>query len=261
MQNICKLCNHLDQRSETFSEYYDNQLNGTTPDGFDCEACTRAYAEYVLIMDEVRSLPAPEVPIDFHARVMTAVRREQQNASRVRTGRIVRWAGLAAACFVFAAVVWLGAPMSEWTNDGEGFITPDGYLSINATVASIDETNGIEWVGETEPYNADEGVIGYGYALPAQLDITLDIPDRSQLARVGVDIYEDDALYAFGDFAAGIDPVGIEAIDLSLAWWPEAFDYTPEESTLGAVATAGAAVLLIGGLVATLMAFMAYKKP
>ena len=255
MQKICTSCNDLDIKNELFSKRYDHELDGAAAGTFDCKACACAYAEYKRVMDEVRNLPAPNVPIDFHARVMKAVRGEKETASRIRTGRITRWAGLAAACFILSVVVWLGAPGESAGEpaygDNAGWITPEAtVMQITAPVPMVGE---VEWW-----FGALDAIDDVYYALPESDDTTV---MRAHLGRnVGEINEDDDFVHAAEHLTLSIEYLDIEAIDFSSAWWPEVMEYTPQTTRGGWVAV-GAGVLLIGGLIATLMAFMVYKKP
>jgi len=93
---------------ELFSAWYDGDAPVTLEN---CAQCEQAYADFTALMDEVRALPAPAVPLDFHARVMKAVRAEAQaNAKQLprRRRAAAPWAGLAAACFAMVAVLLSG---------------------------------------------------------------------------------------------------------------------------------------------------------
>ncbi|MCL2365033.1 MAG: hypothetical protein FWC71_10275 [Defluviitaleaceae bacterium] len=242
MEKPCNFCTNLDKQNESFSERYDNEMSGTAQGTLDCASCARAYKAYKRVLDEVRNLPAPNVPIDFHARVMKVVRNEQQAARRIRTGHFMRWAGLAAACFIFAAVVWLGTPGASIgdaeSGDFIGFAPAAAEVPVEIAPA-IGDLDGVEFrfgdAGEIDEPDGDY----YG--------------DRSALARIGKDAY-----------------IEIDAIMLNLDGWEslvESAEWNDETVQLRAQTprniwgVAGAAVLLIGGLGATLMAVMAYKKP
>jgi hypothetical protein len=105
-----------------FSEWYDGEagLDGPEEAAFSghmeaCAACANEFVMYKNFVDGLRALPAPEPPEGFHARLMAEVLKEIRGAEAHAFGKrpasrptrpFVRWAGLAAACFV-AAGLWL----------------------------------------------------------------------------------------------------------------------------------------------------------
>jgi len=228
MESLCAFCNNIDRQNEIFNERYDYEMDGTAQAAFDCAPCARAYEAYKRVMDEVRSLPAPDVPIDFHARVMKAVRHEQA-AQKGRVRRLTSWTSLAAACFIFATVVWMGVTPNIATTDEAPHID-----------MSVDGDNEREVFGaRIAPMPANAEIEGYGGgAWLDNMDVT-DI-DRLHLARP---LWADEAnITGFNDvtFMSVTEPVA---------------------ATRSGLAIAGAITLLIGGLGATLMAVVAYKKP
>jgi len=100
VQNMYYDC---DKVRERFSAGYDGKEN-IAVHLQTCAECAAAYAEYKAFMDELRALPEPDLPDDFHKRVMQAVRAEVRGDTR-RRNKIAGWATLAAACFL-AAVIW-----------------------------------------------------------------------------------------------------------------------------------------------------------
>jgi len=234
---------------ETFSEKYDNGA----AQAFECEVCARAYDEYRTVMDEVRELPAPDVPIDFHARVMQAVRREQAVTRKSRMRRLTGWASLAAACFALAVVVWLGMPdmfesepellalptqrLRMGSNDA-GYIVPERQI-----VPSMDAPAYGGWAEYAEEIDMDNRLADMEFNLAeAQRGAEYLEPMATMLTLPDDLLFTDAFSLLMGDHW-GYEPLVVE------------------ENTLSAWVLAGLALLLIGGLGATLMAIMVYKKP
>lgn len=94
--------NHnCEETRASFSDRYDG--TGDIP-ASECESCEREYAQYKQIMDEIRALPEPDIPLHFRTRVMQAVNKKRLMGRRIRAS----WATLAAACFVMAVLFWVG---------------------------------------------------------------------------------------------------------------------------------------------------------
>ena len=92
-----------DKVRERFSAGYDGKEN-IAVHLQTCPECAAAYGEYKAFIDELRGMPEPELPVDFHKKVMQAVRAEVRGDTR-RRNKIAGWATMAAACFL-AAVIW-----------------------------------------------------------------------------------------------------------------------------------------------------------
>ena len=158
---------------------------------------------------------------------------------------------------MFAGIVWLGAPAAAEVDDAVGFIEPaaldmriapitNDEIFISPAefglpaIGEIDPLCDIEVVGEVEPCNAVQW-IG-----------EIEEIDRSHLARPAP--IDEMALYE------PIDLTGITAIGWDGVTAPRIL-YEEDAPTRSGWAAAGAITLLFGGLGATLMVVVVYKKP
>jgi len=130
-----KSCNDI---QSLFSEFYDDNNDEVFKHLDTCVECKNEFEKYAQLMDEVRNLPIPEPPEDFHSKLMSGVRnnnattknhqkRLEQERRKISFQRRFSFATTAvAACFLMA-VIWFGG----------FFESRDGALGIHNYVTVV----------------------------------------------------------------------------------------------------------------------------
>ena len=115
-----------------FSEYYDGgETDACLTEHFkECLDCASEYDKYRRLIDEVRNLPEPELPPDFHENMMAAVRKHAAKNKQARNPR--RYALVAAA--ILWAVAWIsGGFWVDYANEmGYELVAPIGFAQVES---------------------------------------------------------------------------------------------------------------------------------
>jgi len=144
-----KSCNDI---QSLFSEFYDDNNDEVAKHLNTCIECKNEFEKYAQLMDEVRNLPIPEPPKDFHLRLMSGVRnnknhqkRLEQERRKISFQRRFSFATTAvAACFLMA-VIWFG-----------GF-----FESRNTNLSIHDYVNIVPTAPASAPIEGFDGIISF----------------------------------------------------------------------------------------------------
>jgi len=109
---------NCDDARALFSEYYDGEdfdmLAAFSAHLLECSECAEEYNQYAQLMDEVRALPAPVLPVGFHATLMRQVR-----SASLRKRRGFYMPIVAAAASVLILGFWFA-----WAFDNDANFAP-----------------------------------------------------------------------------------------------------------------------------------------
>jgi len=165
-----KNCNDI---QSLFSEFYDDNNNEIAMHLDTCIECKHEFEKYAQLMDEVRTLPIPEPPEDFHFMLMAGVqhnknhqKRLEQEQRKISFQRRFSFATTAvAACFLMA-VIWFGG-FFETRNESiihdyvtvTPFATFDGISELGEDIPVVEPESfwfsGDTWRGALYDENVD----------------------------------------------------------------------------------------------------------
>jgi|GEM_PF-3661402 len=121
-----------------FSEYYDGEDFDASAEFsahlLECLACAEEYKRYAQLMDEVKALPEPAMPVGFHAALM---RRVRDTSARKRRGFYLPFVAAAAAA-VFIVGFWFAGVFEFGGNYVDFAPEPAAAIMMEAPVATMD---------------------------------------------------------------------------------------------------------------------------
>ncbi|MCL2528213.1 MAG: hypothetical protein FWE42_07305 [Defluviitaleaceae bacterium] len=180
---------------ELFSEIYDGMAEGQAlleKHLQNCPTCAAEYEGYKQMLDELRQIPMPELPVGFHESMMEKIReiappsdhaidellngietrnRRREATRKKRSGVVVRrWAGVAVAACLLLASVWgvrvLDLPANR-TSD-EAPVAMEMQYGAPETAYAIPQEAMEFWADDSDFYYSHDDI----WAVP-QYDISL----------------------------------------------------------------------------------------
>lgn len=117
-----------------FSEYYDSgdALLDVTEHLKQCHNCNNEYREYKELFTQIRNLPEPALPPNFHENMMNFVNRNKE--PKTKRKQIIGWNvafSAVAAAAVVLFFVWFGGVSEEISQPPIGFMPLEGRMGID----------------------------------------------------------------------------------------------------------------------------------
>ena len=196
-------CHHV---QELFSEIYDGVAAAQTAlvkHIQECPVCMAEYEDYGRLIDEIRQLPAPELPTDFHKTVMAKVRAAaltenislkipQKRTSQQAYAAARRWAGVAAAACLLLVSLWAvqafdialpGAQADQAVESAD--IAPRLYYPVE--IAPMYDSPEDEFLIEHDLYERN----GASWTYPYDMPVGASAPPEAQAAADEGSAYAD----------------------------------------------------------------------